>query len=134
MSMFSVVSNVCLIDFEVDDIVSLYSEMDLFDSEWEMRRCRWESFYSNISVDSGFFYMFEFEMDFNVIEFEEEMFDDYGFEGELLSKYYENVYLVVLMYYWFIIIVFVMLDNCMFFLNNINFFKSVVEIMFFLGD
>lgn len=99
MSMFSVVSNVCLIDFEVDDIVSLYSEMDLFDSGWEMRGCRWESFYSNISVDSGFFYMFEFEMDFNVIEFEEEMFDDYGFEGELLCKYYE----MFIWLYWCII-------------------------------
>lgn len=75
MSMFSVVSSVCMIDLEMEDMVSIYSEVDFFNDEWGIWGRWWESFYSNISVDSGFVYLFEFEMDFIVIEFDE-VFDD----------------------------------------------------------
>lgn len=89
-SMLSVASNACLTDSEVDDTVSLYSEMDSLDSERETRGRRWESFHSNISADSGSSpHMFEFETDSNATEFEEEMFDDHGSEGEPLCKHHE---------------------------------------------
>ena len=89
-SMLSVASNACLTDSEVDDTVSLYSEMDSLDSERETRGRRWESFHSNISADSGSSpHMFEFETDSNATEFEEEMSDDHGSEGEPLCKHHE---------------------------------------------
>lgn len=74
MSMFSVVSSMWL-DMDLDDSVSIFSELDLMDDEWGIRGRWWDSFYSNISVDSGFVYLYEYEMDFNVIEYED-VFDE----------------------------------------------------------
>ena len=77
-SMLSVASSVCS-DTEVDDTVSICSEMD---DERGSRSRRWESFHSNMSADSGSAHMFEFETDSNVTEYDE-VFDYQDSEGNL---------------------------------------------------
>ena len=77
-SMLSVASSVCS-DTEVDDTVSISSEMD---DERGSRSRRWESFHSNMSADSGSAHMFEFETDSNVTEYDE-VFDYQDSEGNL---------------------------------------------------
>ncbi|KAL9958690.1 hypothetical protein ACROYT_G035740 [Oculina patagonica] len=74
-SMLSVASSTCLTDSEMDDTVSIYSEMDSLDDERGTRGRRWESFHSNISADSGSAHLFEFETDSNTFEYDE-VFDD----------------------------------------------------------
>ncbi|KAJ7357849.1 hypothetical protein OS493_022667 [Desmophyllum pertusum] len=75
-SMLSVASNTCLTDSEMDDTVSIYSDMDSVDDERGTRGRRWESFHSNFSVDSGSAHLFEFETDSNATEYDE-VFDDH---------------------------------------------------------
>ena len=77
-SMLSVASSVCS-DTEVDDTVSICSEMD---DERGSRSRRWESFHSNMSADSGSAHMFEFETDSNLTEYDE-VFDYQDSEGNL---------------------------------------------------
>ena len=77
-SMLSVASSVCS-DTEVDDTVSISSEMD---DERGSRSRRWESFHSNMSADSGSAHMFEFETDSNITEYDE-VFDCQDSEGNL---------------------------------------------------
>ena len=86
-SMLSVASNTCLTDSEVDDTVSLYSEMD-DDDERGTRGRRWESFHSNMSADSGSAHMFEFETDSNATEYDE-VFDDQDSGGETWNNHLE---------------------------------------------
>ena len=77
-SMLSVASSACS-DTEVDDTVSICSEMD---DERGSRSRRWESFHSNMSADSGSAHMFEFETDSNLTEYDE-VFDYQDSEGNL---------------------------------------------------
>ena len=77
-SMLSVASSACS-DTEVDDTVSICSEMD---DERGSRSRRWESFHSNMSADSGSAHMFEFETDSNMTEYDE-VFDYQDSEGNL---------------------------------------------------
>ena len=77
-SMLSVASSACS-DTEVDDTVSICSEMD---DERGSRSRRWESFHSNMSADSGSAHMFEFETDSNITEYDE-VFDCQDSEGNL---------------------------------------------------
>jgi len=71
-------------DSEMEDTVSIYSEVDSLDNERGTRGRRWESFYSNISADSGSAHLFEFETDSNATEF-----DDQESEGRKLCKHHE---------------------------------------------
>ena len=87
-SMLSVASSACMTDSEMEDTVSIYSEVDSLDDERGTRGRRWESFYSNISADSGSAHLFEFETDSNATEFDE-VFDDQESEGKTLCKKYE---------------------------------------------
>ena len=82
-SMLSVASNTCLTDSEMDDTVSIYSEMDSLDDERGTRGRRWDSFHSNISADSGSAHLFEFETDSLTTEYDE-VFDDHESGGETL--------------------------------------------------
>ena len=77
-SMLSVASS-ARSDTEVDDTVSICSEMD---DERGSRSRRWESFHSNMSADSGSAHMFEFETDSNMAEYDE-VFDYQDSEGNL---------------------------------------------------
>ena len=77
-SMLSVASSACS-DTEVDDTVSICSEMD---DERGSRSRRWESFHSNMSADSGSAHMFEFETDSNMTEYDE-VFGYQDSEGNL---------------------------------------------------
>lgn len=86
-SMLSVASNACMTDSEMEDTVSIYSEVDSLDDERGTRGRRWESFYSNISADSGSAHLFEFETDSNATEFDE-VFDDQESEGKTLCKHH----------------------------------------------
>ena len=86
--MLSVAGSACMTDSEMEDTVSIYSEVDSLDNERGTRGRRWESFYSNISADSGSAHLFEFETDSNATEFDE-VFDDQESEGKMLCKPYE---------------------------------------------
>ena len=79
-SMLSVASSMCS-DTEMEDTVSIFSEMDSLDDERGTRGRRWESFHSNFSADSGSAHMFEFETDSNATEYDE-VFDDQDSGGE----------------------------------------------------
>lgn len=87
-SMLSVASSTCLTDSEMEDTVSIYSEMDSLDDERGTRGRRWESFHSNISADSGSAHLFEFETDSNTTEYDE-VFDDQESGGETLYSNHE---------------------------------------------
>jgi len=80
-SMLSVASSACTTDSEMEDTASIYSEVDSLDDKRGTRGRRWESFYSNISADSGSAHLFEFETDSNATEFDE-VFDDQESEDE----------------------------------------------------
>ena len=86
-SMLSVASNACMTDSEMEDTVSIYSEVDSLGDERGTRGRRWESFYSNISADSGSAHLFEFETDSNATEFDG-VFDDQESEGKTLCKHH----------------------------------------------
>ena len=83
-SMLSVASSACMTDSEMEDTASIYSEVDSLSNERGTRGRRWESFYSNISADSGSAHLFEFETDSNATEF-----DDQESEGRTLCKHHE---------------------------------------------
>ena len=93
-SMLSVASSTCLTDSEMEDTVSICSEMDSLDDERGTRGRRWESFHSNISADSGSAHLFEFETDSNTTEFDE-VFDDQESGGEMLYNNHKMSSLVV---------------------------------------
>lgn len=86
-SMLSVASSACMTDSEMEDTVSIYSEADSLNDERGTRGRRWESFYSNISADSGSAHLFEFETDSTATEFDE-VFDDQESEGKTLCKHH----------------------------------------------
>lgn len=86
-SMLSVASSACTTDSEIEDTASIYSEVDSLDDKRGTRGRRWESFYSNISADSGSAHLFEFETDSNATEFDE-VFDDQESEGKTLCKHH----------------------------------------------
>ena len=86
-SMLSVASSACMTDSEMEDTVSIYSEVDSLNGERGTRGRRWESFYSNISADSGSAHLFEFETDSTATEFDE-VFDDQESEGKTLCKHH----------------------------------------------
>ena len=81
-SMLSVASGTCS-DTEMEDTVSICSEMDLLDDERGTRGRRWESFHSNASADSGSAHLFEYETDSNATEYDE-VFEDPDSGGETL--------------------------------------------------
>ena len=85
--MLSVASSACMTDSEMEDTVSIYSEADSLNDERGTRGRRWESFYSNISADSGSAHLFEFETDSTATEFDE-VFDDQESEGKTLCKHH----------------------------------------------
>ena len=86
-SMLSVASSACMTDSEMEDTVSIYSEVDSLNGERGTRGRRWESFYSNISADSGSAHLFGFETDSTATEFDE-VFDDQESEGKTLCKHH----------------------------------------------
>ena len=86
-SMLSVASSACMTDSEMEDTVSIYSEVDSLNDERGTRGRRWESFYSNISADSGSAHLFDFETDSTATEFDE-VFDDQESEGKTLCKHH----------------------------------------------
>ena len=86
-SMLSVASSACMTDSEMEDTASIYSDVDSLDDKRGTRGRRWESFYSNISADSGSAHLFEFETDSNVTEFDE-VFDDQESDGKTLCKHH----------------------------------------------
>lgn len=86
-SMLSVASSACMTDSEMEDTASIYSEVDSLDDKRGTRGRRWESFYSNISADSGSAHLFEFETDSNATEFDE-VFDDQESDGKTLCKHH----------------------------------------------
>lgn len=88
-SMLSVASSTCMTDSEMEDTVSIYSEVDSLDDERGTRGRRWESFYSNISADSGSAHLFEFETDSNATEFDEVFDDQEESEGKTFCKHHE---------------------------------------------
>lgn len=80
-SMLSVASS-AYSDTDIDDSVSMCSEVDSVDDERGTRGRRWDSFHSNISADSGSAHMYEFETDSNVTEYDD-VFDVQESEGNV---------------------------------------------------
>ncbi|XP_068688974.1 serine-rich adhesin for platelets-like isoform X2 [Montipora foliosa] len=79
-SMLSVASSTWS-DTDLDDSVSISSELDSMDDERGTRGRRWDSFHSNISADSGSAHLYEYETDSNVTEYED-VFDEQDSEDD----------------------------------------------------
>ena len=71
-------------DTDLDDSVSISSELDSMGDERGTRGRRWDSFHSNISADSGSAHLYEYETNSNVTEYED-VFDEQDSEGKLFD-------------------------------------------------